>query len=155
MYTPAKVPDGKTPIGTKWVYKIKTLGNNNVLYKVRLVTQGFVQKYPENYIDTYSPTVRAESVKSALVITSILGLEVHQFDIQTAYLHAELDKKVYVKTPPGIETVEGNTWLLNKSLYGLKQSGKKWYDCLARILKSLGFSATPEDHCFFVRKGLY
>lgn len=152
VYTLTKIPNGKTPIGTKWIYKIKTLEDNKILYKTRLVAQRFAQKYPEDYTDTYSPTVRAESVKSALMIASILGFEVYQFDARTAYLHAELDKKNYVKAPPGKETQKGNIWLLNKSLYGLKQSGKRWYECLAKILRSMGFSATSADNCFFTRR---
>lgn len=72
--------------------------------------------------------------------------------MQTAYLHANLDKEIYVRAPPGKNTHRGETWLLNKSLYGLKQSGKRWHECLTRILKEMGFSATSADLYFFTRK---
>lgn len=100
VYTPAKAPEDKSTIGTRWIFKVKTLEGSNTLYKARLLAQ----KYPEDYTDTYSPTVRAESIKSALIIASILGLGVYQFDVQTAYLHAKLDKEIYAKAPPSRDT---------------------------------------------------
>lgn len=153
VFTLAEVPEGRNTIGTRWIFKIKNQEGNKYLYKARLVAQGFAQRFPEDYTDTYSPTVRIESVKTALVVASVLGLEVHQFDVQTAYLHAKLDKEIYVKAPHSKSTNKGETWLLNKSLYGLKQSGKRWYECLVTVLTSMGFTATIADNCFFTKKG--
>lgn len=120
VFTPTDIPKDKTPIGTRWIFKVKTLEGGKTLYKARLVAQGFAQRYPEDYTDIYSPTVRAESVKTALVIASVLDLEVYQYDIQTAYLHAKLDKEIYVRAPHSKDTSKNETWLLNKTLYGLK-----------------------------------
>lgn len=63
--------------------------------------------------------------------------------------HVELDKKIYIKAAPGMEPKGSNTWLLIKSLYRLKQSGKRWYECLAKILRTMGYTATHADNCFF------
>lgn len=50
---------------------------------------------------------------------------VHQMDVKSAYLNAEIDEEIYVRQPegyiePGKETY---VWKLLKSLYGLKQAG--------------------------------
>ena len=55
---------------------------------------------------------------------------IHQLDVKTAYLNAPLDCEVYLQSPDGFkETDKGDmflVWKLNKSLYGLKQSGRNW-----------------------------
>lgn len=51
-------------------------------------------------------------------------------DVKTAYLHAPIDCELYMEQPEGYEkkseTGEKLVYKLQKSLYGLKQSGRKW-----------------------------
>jgi hypothetical protein len=50
-------------------------------------------------------------------------------DVQTAFLEALMPEgeEVFVKQPTGFEEGEDMIYLLNKSLYGLKQSPRYWY----------------------------
>ena len=49
-------PSGKTAIGRKWVYKIKTGSDGTVdRYKARLVSRGFTQEYGTDYEETFVP----------------------------------------------------------------------------------------------------
>jgi len=52
----------------------------------------------------------------------------------TAYLHAPIERDIYMNQPEGYETTsQGNTKLLynwEKSLNGLKQSGRNWKQML-------------------------
>lgn len=41
-------------------------------------------------------------------------------------------------------------WKLNKSLYGLKTSSKRWYDTFSEKMKKLGFQTNDSDPCLFV-----
>ena len=41
---------------------------------------------------------------------------------------------------------------LNKTLYGLKQSARYWYDLLRNALQEIGFKRSQSDHCLFLRK---
>lgn len=52
-----------------------------------------------------------------------------RFDVRTAYLCSENNKEVYVILSPGFEWEynENNVLKLNKSMYGLPQSGRNWY----------------------------
>lgn len=44
------LPPGKSAIGCKWIYKIKTHSNGTVdRYKARLVAKGFTEEYGTNY----------------------------------------------------------------------------------------------------------
>jgi hypothetical protein len=53
------LPPGKTMVGCKWVYKIKTKSDKSVeRYKARLVAKGFNQKYSIDYEETFVSVAR-------------------------------------------------------------------------------------------------
>uniref|UniRef100_A0A2N9FKE7 Reverse transcriptase Ty1/copia-type domain-containing protein n=1 Tax=Fagus sylvatica TaxID=28930 RepID=A0A2N9FKE7_FAGSY len=57
------LPAGKSAIGCKWVYKIKTRSDGTVdRYKARLVAKGFTQEYGIDYEETFDPVARLSSV---------------------------------------------------------------------------------------------
>ena len=59
------LPSGKSAIGCKWVYKIKTRSDDTVdRYKARLVASGFTQEYEIDYEETFAPVARLSSVKN-------------------------------------------------------------------------------------------
>ena len=39
--------------------------------------------------------------------------------------------------------------MLNKALYGLRESPRAWYECLDDYLKSLGFIRSKHDYCLY------
>ena len=47
-----------------------------------------------------------------------------------------------MQSPPGYSSDANSIKQLQKSLYGLKQAGRKWYDTLVCALKKLGFRTT-------------
>uniref|UniRef100_A0A2N9GXF4 Reverse transcriptase Ty1/copia-type domain-containing protein n=1 Tax=Fagus sylvatica TaxID=28930 RepID=A0A2N9GXF4_FAGSY len=57
------LPAGKSAIGCKWVYKIKTRSDGTVdRYKARLVAKGFTQEYGIDYEETFAPMARLSSL---------------------------------------------------------------------------------------------
>ena len=59
-------------------------------------------------------------------------LHLHQLDIATAFLNAELKEEIYMKQPDGFP-VKGKEHLvckLKKSIYCLKQSPRCWHEAL-------------------------
>ena len=54
-----ELPSGRKPVGSKWVFKVKTDEDGNVeRYKARLVAQGFTQKFGTDYDETLCPIVQ-------------------------------------------------------------------------------------------------
>ena len=50
------LPSGKSAIGCKWVYKIKTRSDDTIdHYKAHLVFRGFTQEYVIDYEETFAP----------------------------------------------------------------------------------------------------
>ena len=83
-----------------------------------------------------------------------LGLILHQVDIKGAYLNGELtaEEVLYMRHPPGYhEDDSGRVLRLRKSLYGLKQAGRRWYQKFTQILSSLGFQQCKVDQAVFYK----
>ena len=57
-------------------------------YKARLVAQGFSQSLGDDYLETFSPTIRAKSLRVLLVISALEDLEIKQIDVVSAYPRA-------------------------------------------------------------------
>jgi hypothetical protein len=64
-------PLGKSAIGCKWVYKIKTRSDGTVdRYKARLVAKGFTQEYGIDYEETFDLVARLSSVRTLIAVSA-------------------------------------------------------------------------------------
>jgi len=59
-----------------------------------------------------------------LAMVAQFDLELEQMDVKIIFRHGEMEERIYIKQPEGYiqEGQETNVYLLNKSLYGFKQS---------------------------------
>ena len=99
--------------------------------------------------------VRFESIRTVIALAVEKGLKLHQIDVNTAFLHGELEEEVRMRQPEGF-AVKGKEHLVckrNKSLYSLKQSPRCWTYVLEGHLQSMGFVQTPSDPCIYVAEG--
>lgn len=148
---------GKNVIDCKWVYKVKRKADGSLdRYKARLIAKGFKQSYGIDYEDTFSPVVKAATIRTVLSIAVSRGWSLRQLDVQNAFLHGLLEENVYMKQPPGYENSSQPNFIckLDKVLYGLKQAPRAWYARLSGKLQQLGFKASKVDtSLFYYSKG--
>ncbi|RVW23158.1 Retrovirus-related Pol polyprotein from transposon TNT 1-94 [Vitis vinifera] len=96
------LPLGKKAIGSKWVYKIKYNSDGSIKRcKVHLVILGNKQVEGIDYNETFVPTAKMVIVQLFLAIAAAKGWELHQMDVHNAFLHGDLDEKVYMQMSPG------------------------------------------------------
>ena len=86
-------------IGCKWVFKKKE-GSPRVeaaRYKARLVAKGFNQREEIDFNEVFSLVVKHSSIRVLLAMVALFDLELEQLDVKTAFLHGELEEKIYMK----------------------------------------------------------
>lgn len=92
------------------------------------------------------------TVRVILALAAAQNWPLHQLDVDNAFLHGTLDEDVYMSIPAGVHSGKPNqVCKLLKSLYGLKQASRKWYEKLSSHLQGLGFTQTASDHSLFVK----
>ena len=139
-------------ITSKWVFKKKRgLSGEVEKYKARLVARGFMQSEGIDYTETFSPTVRNESIRMMLAAAASEGMHMEQMDVTTAFLYATLEEEVYLEIPEGMfdEDMSGKVLRLFKALYGLKQSPRMWNLHVDKALSEFGLKRLRADFCVY------
>ena len=151
VFEPADLPQGARPIPLRIVFHRKPLANGGIRYKCRCVAKGFFQKFGIDFDATFSPTINHATLRMSLALVALLNLHCIQLDIKTAFLYAPIDKPVYVDYPPLYPFPRTGSHLrLRKCLYGLKNSGRAWWQTLTDYLETIGLRPLPNEPCFFV-----
>ena len=155
-----RTPIDVKPVGYRWVFAIKRNEKNEIVrYKARLVAQGFSQIPGIDYEETYSPVIDAITLRFLIGFTISEGLHMRLMDVVTAYLYGNLENDIYMKIPKGLNLPEALKSTprdmcaikLQRSLYGLKQSGRMWYNRLSEYLIKEGYKADVISPCVFIK----
>ena len=145
-----ELPKDRKAISCRWVFKLKMRTNGTIeRYKARLVARGFSQVHGVDYEETFAPVAKFKSIRVVLAIASILKYTVHQMDVKTAFLNGDLNEDIYMNVPEGLNVRPGLVCKLQKSLYGLKQSPRAWYEKLNSYLVSIQFKRCKSDNAIY------
>ena len=154
-WTLEELPTGRKAIDCRWVYKIKHNADGSVeRYKARLVAKGYSQQEGIDYEETFSPVARYTTIRSIIAIANQLDLELHQMDVATAFLNGTLKEEIFMKQPEGYakKNKENLVCKLQKSIYGLKQASRCWYNTMHNFLKELDYKQCSSDTCLYTKQ---
>jgi len=134
-----------------WAFKCKRYPDGTVRkLKSRFCVRGDRQVEGVDFFDTFAPVVSWTTVRLMLILSIVLGLSTRQVDYTAAFVHAPMEEDVYVGMPRGFSE-PGKVLKLKRSLYGLKQSPRNFFQHLKGKLEGIGFtSATDVDPCLFI-----
>ena len=146
-------PSGAHIVGCRWVFVIKHNPDGTLdRLKARLVAKGFTQTYGLDYTETFSPVAKLNSVRIIISLAANLDWPLHQLDVKNAFLHGDLSETVYMAQPPGFESKGESVCHLRKSIYGLKQSPRAWFDKFSSTVVSHGMTRSQADHSVFFKR---
>ena len=140
-------------VGHKWVFKIKRNPDGSVQrHKARLVAKGFHQTPGIDFHETFSPVIKPSMARVVLSIPVSKGWDVHQIDINNAFLNGILSEEVYMSQPIGFVDDQRPYFVcrLHRSLYGLRQAPRAWYERLGQTLCAWGFHKSVMDSSLFM-----
>lgn len=121
------------------------------------MAKGYTQHPGEDYDQTFDPVVQLSAIHILLALATMHDWEVVQLDVKTAFLKGFLQEDIYMLQPHGyvVKGKEKDVCKLKRSIYGLKQSGKSWYERMGGYLIVCGFSKCPSDGNIYIRRSCY
>ncbi|XP_071920664.1 uncharacterized protein [Coffea arabica] len=149
-----ELPREKKIVGCKWVFTVKSKADGTVeRYKARLVAKGFTQTHGIDYQETFAPVAKINSIRVLLSLAINANWPLYQLDVKNAFLNGDLEKEVFMSLPPGFvdKYGVGKVCKLKKSLYGLKQSPRAWFERFNKAVQKFGFLQSQADHTLFYR----
>ena len=103
--------------------------------------------------ETFAPVAKMTGGRIFLSVAATKGWELHQMDVNNAFLHGDLDEEVYMTMPQGFRASNPNkVCRLCKSLYGLKQAPHQWFAKLSSKHLEYGFNRSYAEYSLFTYK---
>ena len=149
------VPAGKKILGGTWVFKRKRNPEGKIIkYKARYCVRGDQQVAGVDYFESYAPVTMWYTVRMMFILSIIFNWCTSQVDYTNAFAQAYLKEIVYMEIPKGFAGNNSDiVLLLIKSLYGLVQAPKTFYDLLTLQLTKCGYVSQPSiDPCLWINK---
>lgn len=140
-------------INMKWMFHVKQKSDWSVeWFKARWVENGMKQIEGNDYTQTFNLVVKANSMCLMLTVTVSRDWKLSQIDISNVFLHGTLDERIMITQPAGFEDSKfsNHVCLLQKSLYGLRQSLWMWYRQLKEFLLKIGFKESVNNPLLFI-----
>ncbi|EOY21703.1 Uncharacterized protein TCM_013805 [Theobroma cacao] len=121
-------PQKQHVIEVKWIFRRKFNSDGTLnKCKARLVTKGYSQLPSIDFMHTFAPVARYETIQLLLAISAALGWKVYNFDVKSTFLNGTLKEEVYVEQPEGFkdESNPDKVYSFNEAtLYVLKHKNQ-------------------------------
>ncbi|GKC94009.1 ribonuclease H-like domain-containing protein [Tanacetum coccineum] len=146
-------PPNTNIVRCMWLFRHKYLADGTLSrYKARLVANGSTQIEGIDVDETFSPVVKPGTIHTVLGLAVSRHWPIHQLDVKNAFLHGDLSETFYMHQPPGFwdSTHPDYVCLLQRSLHGLKQAPKAWFQRFASYITRVGFQSSRCDSSLFI-----
>ena len=89
-------------------------------------------------------------VRTILAIAASQSWQLHQMDVKNVFLHGDLQEEIYMKLPSGMtNSSPHDVCKLKRSLYGLKQASRSWFEKFRSTILSFSFTQSQYDYSLF------
>ena len=135
-----------------WAFKCKRRADGEAYKcKARFLARGDCQEEGVDFFETWSPVARWTTIRAMMILAAKLRLVSAQCDITAAFIHAKLapDEHIYVHQPRGFNIGQEFVLKLSRSLYGLRQAPRYFFDYLSTRLIRQGLRQSEHDPCLF------
>jgi Reverse transcriptase (RNA-dependent DNA polymerase) len=127
------IPTGRRCVKHKWVFDTK----QNVVFRAQLVACGFSQIPCVDFTEVFSPVVNEPIFRIILLAQILWKLQANLIDVETAFLHGDLDEEIYMDFPKGLPNHNNNKCVkLKKALFGLVQSACSYIKSLRKFQRN-------------------
>lgn len=135
-------PLGKQLLGVRIKYKVDGTIESH---------KGFTQIEGIDFFENFSPVAKLNIVHLLLALSPIKGWYLEQLVVNNTFLHRDLHE-VYMELPPRVTPSHlGQVCRLCKSLYGLRQASRQWYEKLSHVLIFSGYVQSQIDNSLFTK----
>ncbi|GJY88088.1 putative ribonuclease H-like domain-containing protein [Tanacetum coccineum] len=107
-----------------------------------------------DYDEVFASVARIKEIRLFLAYASFKDFAVYQMDVKSAFLNGKIEEEVYVYQPPGFEdpNIPNRVYKVEKSLYGLHQAPRAWYETLSIYLLDNGCQRGKNDKTLFIKR---
>ena len=89
------LPPKRKLVQCKWVYRNKVSSDgSNINYKAILVSKSLSQFQGVDYIETFAPVAKMDSIRLVLAIAASKRWEVHHMDVKSEFIHGEIQEEI-------------------------------------------------------------
>ena len=119
-----------------------------------MVAKGYAQREGIDYNEVFSLVIKHSSIQILQALVAHYELDLDHLDVKTAFLHGDLDEKIYMSQPMSFKTVgkENIVCKLKKSLYGLKQSPRQWHKHFNSFIRGKWYTHSHYDPYVYYNK---
>ena len=103
--------------------------------------------------ETYAKVVNDMAYRILIICMILFKLTGKLVDVETAFLHGDIDVEIYMDCPPGLDAEPDECVQLNHTIYGLVQSARQFFKKLEKCMKDLGYVPSEVDPCLLVKRG--
>ena len=148
-------PEGVDIIGSRWVLRRKRDRAGNISrWKSRIVALGYQQVKGVHFHETYSPTLKFQTLRFMMAFIVFKKWTMKQLDVTTAFLIPKLpeDEIIWMEAPPGVRVEPGQALRLLRTLYGLSQASRSFNKHIDANLRNIGLEPASADACLYTFK---